>query len=232
MPGVLPGQGLYLGRGNRPADAAQPSARWSSRNCRMPSIRNMARSTGLNAEPATCRACCLSTSCGRTAWLSTPFSRISQPPAARTLRDQSDCRVPERQRDDEGVTGQPRAGRSDILPSRPAARVADLRGEPDVPPARQLDDGRIEDLCHRAEGRADETRWPDHRGRGRLRVRGVHQCARPLAARRMMAGGSGPSRRARCSACAHQARSSSMILAAAWARSSADSPSGPNAAVT
>ena len=38
--------------------------------------------------------------------------------------------VPERQRDDECVPGQPGAGRRDVVPSGPPACVADLRGEP------------------------------------------------------------------------------------------------------
>jgi hypothetical protein len=42
--------------------------------------------------------------------------------------------VPECQRDEERVAGQPRAGRRDVAPPRSPARVVDLRGEPDVTP--------------------------------------------------------------------------------------------------
>ena len=56
----------------------------------MPSIRNMARSTGPNAARTTGPAWSRSASSGWTARYSVPSSRISQPPAARTLRDQSE----------------------------------------------------------------------------------------------------------------------------------------------
>ena len=59
-------------------------------NYLMPSSRNMARMAGLYAARTLGPACAQSASSGRFTWYSTPFSRMEQPPAARTLRDQSD----------------------------------------------------------------------------------------------------------------------------------------------
>ena len=50
----------------------------------------MARSAGPNAWRTTALASGPSTNCGRSARYSAPSRRISHPPAARTLRDQSD----------------------------------------------------------------------------------------------------------------------------------------------
>ena len=96
-------------------------------NCLMPSSRNMARMAGLYAARTLGPACAQSASSGRFTWYSTPFSRMEQPPAARTLRDQSDW-LRERQRDHEGVTDE--AGPTGVTYCRPDLRPASSTGTP------------------------------------------------------------------------------------------------------
>ena len=96
-------------------------------NCLMPSSRNMARMAGLYAARTLGPACAQSASSGRFTWYSTPFSRMEQPPVARTLRDQSDW-LRERQQDHEGVTDE--AGPTGVTYCRPDLRPASSTGTP------------------------------------------------------------------------------------------------------